>query len=102
MDLGALGPYVGPIFGLLGGAFGTYCSVRKTQTPGERQLMLKSALALWMGLLLLIGLPFVLWRLGTLPAQSYWLSFILFFVLLVPGIVYINRRQAQLRRREHS
>ena len=97
MDAGALGSYLGPIIGVLGGAFGTYCSVKNTETPAERQFMVKSAVAVWVGLLLLGGLPFLLWKLGAIPGWSYWIFVALFFVLLVPSIFYINKRQAQLR-----
>ncbi len=97
MDLGNLGPVLGPILGVLGGAFGTYCSVRNTETATERRFMVKGAVFVWLSGLLLIGLPLVLWTLGVIPAWSYWLSFSLFFVLLVPMILCINRRQAQLR-----
>ena len=102
MDAGAIGSYLGPIIGVLGGAFGTYCSVKNTEAPAERQFMVQFAVAVWVGVLLLAGLPLVLWRLGAIPGWSYWLSFGLFFVLLAPGIFYANKRQAQLRGRIHS
>ena len=97
MDLGNLGPVLGPILGALGGAFGTYCSIKNTETPAERRFMVKASVLIWLSGFLLIGLPLVLWTLGVIPAWSYWLSFSLFFVLLLPMIHYLNRRQSQLR-----
>ena len=97
MDANFFGGLLGPILGLLGGAFGTYCSIKNTETPAERRLMVKGAVLVWLSLCFFIGLPFVLSRLRVIPPWSYWLSFSLFFVLLVPMILCINRRQSKLR-----
>ena len=93
----AFGAILGPIIGVLGGASATYLSVQNTKTPAERQFMRRSAAVMWAGILLLLGLPFLLWKLGAIPGWSYWIFPALFFALLVPSVFYVNRRQAQLR-----
>jgi Ca2+/Na+ antiporter len=102
MDISNFGSILGPIIGVLGGAFGTYCSIKNTETPAERRLMVKGAVLVWLSLCFLAGLPLLLWRLGVIPGWSCWVSFSLFFVLLVPMILYINRRQSQLRSARNS
>lgn len=53
------GAVVGPILGFLGGAFGTYCSIRNTNGPKERAFMVKSAVWTWLFVAVLLGLVLV-------------------------------------------
>lgn len=95
------GGILGSVLGLLGAAFGTWCSIRGTNGPKERAFMVKVAVMTWVFLAALLGLSF---GLGTVLPQPYkpWTTGVL--LLLVPtllvGIPACNRRQAQIRAEE--
>ena len=94
---GMAGGILGATLGLGGGAFGTYCSIRNTRTPAERRFMIRYSVVIWLTVLSLVLLPVALSQFGLIPVWLQWALFGLFFVLLVPSIVWANRHQAVLR-----
>jgi len=95
--IGIIGGIVGSALGILGGLFGTYCSIKNTRTPAERTFMVRASIGMWAVMILLVGLPLVLAIVGVIPRWFYWVAFGLFFVLLGPSIVWLNKKQAALR-----
>lgn len=100
MDTGSIGAIIGPAVGLLGAGFGSYCGIKGTKTPAERRFVVRCAIAMWIAGSLLIGLPLLLSLIDIIPVWSYWMAFALFFILLVPAIFWMNKRQATLRGEE--
>ncbi len=98
MDLEFLNPFVayggailGSCIGLLGGLFGTWCSIRNTQSPAERAFMIRCSIAVWLlvtafvASLLLIPVPY---------NHLLWLPYV---ILLILAIRRLNGVQARLR-----
>jgi Ca2+/Na+ antiporter len=98
--IGIIGGVVGTAVGIAGGVIGVRASVRNTETAAERRFMVRSSAMLVLAMVLLIGVPLALSLAGVLPRWAYWAAFALFFVFLGPAIAYVNRRQAELRRRD--
>ena len=94
---GMAGGILGATLRLGGGAFGTYCSIRNTRTAAERRFMIRYSVVIWLTVLSLVLLPVALSQFGLIPVWLQWALFGLFFVLLVPSIVWANRHQAVLR-----
>jgi RNA polymerase sigma factor (sigma-70 family) len=94
---GLTGAILGPIVGLLGGIFGSWCSIKNTKSPRERWFMIKMTILLWVLLTLLIGTPLVLMLSGATPRSSYWICFTAFFVVLVPLIFWGNAHQRKIQ-----
>lgn len=94
MDYGLLGGIIGSAFGLAGGVFGTYHSIKNTRGPMERGFMIRAALVVWLALLLFLA--------GLLILPDAFRPFLwgIWGVLLVWGILFINRRQERIRRQE--
>jgi hypothetical protein len=91
---GIVGGVLGTLLGLGGGAFGTYCSIRNTRTAAERRFMIRVSVVIWLAVILLVLLPVTLSQFGLIPVWLQWALFGLFFVMLVPSIVWTNRHQA--------
>ena len=94
---GLTGAILGPILGVLGGILGSWCSIKNTKSPRERRFMIKMTILLWVLLTLLIGIPLVLMLSGAVPRSSYWVCFVVFFVVLVPLIFWANAHQRQIQ-----
>ena len=94
---GAVGGILGTLVGLGGGAFGTYCSIKNTKTPAERRFMIRYSVAIWLAVVSLVLVPVALSQFGLIPVWLQWALFALFFALLVPSILWLNRHQAHLR-----
>ena len=93
LTAGVVGAILGPILGLLGGVFGSWCSIRNTHSPRERRFMVRMTVLLWTLLTALIGVPLALALAGLIPKWVYWSCWGVFFVGLLPLIVWANRRQ---------
>jgi hypothetical protein len=91
-----VGGLLGPLLGVLGGAVGTYFTVRNTEGPRERAFTIKGAVVCWvlvalflMGALLMPGrVRFALW--------------VAYAMLLGVGIRWWNMTQCRIRREEAS
>jgi hypothetical protein len=94
---GISGAVLGPIVGLLGGIFGTWMSIKNTSSARERRFVITMSIAVWFALVLLIAVPLVLALTGVIPKWSYWPFSVLFFVLLIPSIVWGNAKQKQIQ-----
>ncbi len=101
------GAVLGPIIGVLGGLFGSWMSVKHTKSPRERQFMLKTTLLIWTELIVLLsvlGLLLILARRDIVPKKVFWTVFAVamtaHFVLLVPAIIWVNRRQRRIQKEE--
>jgi len=97
---GLAGAILGPLLGLFGGIIGSWAGITNTKSPRERAFMIKLAIAGWVVLLLLIGVPLVLMLMGVLPRWAYWTSFAVFFVLLLPAITWSNARQRRIQQED--
>jgi hypothetical protein len=95
------GGVIGSLGGVLGGVFGTYCSIRNTSGPRERAFMVKAAIWTWVFIAVVLGSMFG--ARYVLPDHYNLLAF-LPMLLMVPalfiGIPMCNRRQAQIRAEE--
>jgi hypothetical protein len=80
----------------LGGAIGTYFSVKNTFGPRERTFMVKVAVVAWVAIT-----AFVLGLL-TLPRPFNMLLWIPYLIALPLGILWCNRRQQLIRSEESA
>ena len=94
--LGWGGAILGSVIGITGGIFGTWASIRHTQSPAERVLMIRCAIGTW----LFVG-AFLL-GLFLIPSPYNYLLWIPYPILLILGIRWMNARQAELRTRRNK
>jgi len=97
---GLSGAVLGPLIGVLGGIFGTWMSIKHTKSARERRFMVIMGIACWVALVLLIAVPLVLSLTGVIAQWAFWPFFGLFFVLLLPSIIWSNARQRQIQKEE--
>ncbi len=94
MDIGIVTGVTGGIIGVLGGAVGTFFSIKNTCGPRERAFMVRSAVVCWLGITLFLGLMFLL-------SNPYrFLLWIPYAILLPLAVVYGNRTQQRIRLEE--
>src|SRR4030095_8219268 len=98
MDLGfpeQIGIYGGAIMGscigVLGGAVGTWCSIRNTRTPAERAFMIRCSIAAWLLVTAFVAGLFLI------PVPYNHLLWFPYVILLILAICWMNGVQAQLR-----
>lgn len=94
MDAGLIGGLLGAVLGILGGAFGTYCSIRNTRGPLERAFMVKASVMVWVGVTIFLALLLLL------PRPYNHLMWIIYGIALPLGIIRINKTLAAIRARE--
>jgi len=94
---GLTGAVLGPLFGLLGGIFGTWMSIKNTKSARERRFVITMSIVVWLALVLLGAIPLALAITGLISKWSCWPFFTLFFILLIPSIVWGNARQRQIQ-----
>jgi uncharacterized membrane protein len=92
--IGLIGGIGGSVLGVLGGAIGTYFSVKNTAGPRERAFMIRAAALCWVAVATFLA---ALWW-TPLPYQL-WL-WALYGISLPLAIRAGNRRQEQIRREE--
>lgn len=97
---GLTGAVLGPIVGVLGGLFGTWVSIKNTKSARERRFMITIGIIGWLVLILLIAVPLILAVTGVIPRWACWPFFAVFFVLLLPSIIWGNARQRQIQIQE--
>jgi hypothetical protein len=96
MDAGLIGGLIGGVLGLLGGAVGTYFSIKNTTGPRERMFMVQVAIVAWIGVS-----AFVLGLL-MLPQPYNFLLWVPYGIALPLGILWSNRRQRVIRSEEEA
>ena len=84
---------IGCVLGILGGAVGTYFSVRNTNCPRERRFAIRASILVWLAL----GLTAL--AVIYLPTLRPW-AWVPICVLAVAGIPLVNRRQRMIRQEE--
>lgn len=94
MNPGMTGAIIGGVGGLAGGIIGTWFSIRNTNGPRERAFTIRMSALTLCSVLLFLTLLFAL------PRSLNWLLWGPYMLLLVIGISYWNRRQAQIRKAE--
>jgi hypothetical protein len=88
---GWIGGIGGGLIGVLGGVLGTWMSFRATQSPAERAVLWRWAIACWVSVVLFCVLGM------TLPEPYNWLIWLPYPVLLCVGILCANRALARAR-----
>jgi hypothetical protein len=96
MDAGTMGGVIGGLLGIMGGAFGTYFSVKNTLGPRERAFMVRAAIVTWIAITAFLALLFIL------PSPYRWLIWIPYVIVLPIAIVKLNRKQQEIRLSEHQ
>ena len=105
LALGSLGAVLGPVIGLLGGAFGAWASIHHTKSSRERQFMVRMNVLVWgyVGLffLALFGLVFLGRRFAATQPVAYGCVIGLVALVYAAGllllVVWSNRRQRQIQ-----
>jgi hypothetical protein len=94
--LGWGGAILGSTIGVLGGIFGTWMSVHNTQAPAERAFAIRCAIGTW----LFVG-AFLL-GLFLIPSPYNYLLWIPYPILLILGILWMNAKQAAMRKTDQA
>jgi hypothetical protein len=92
--IGIVGGIAGGFLGLLGGAFGTYCTLRSAKGPRERAFLVKASVVCWV---LVLGFVAGMLLMPTWHKHLLWAPYAL---LLTVGIRYVNNHQQRIRREE--
>ena len=82
------------LIALAGGIVGTYFSIKNTNGPRERSFMIKAGVVCLAGVLIFLGLLFLL------PKSYRWFIWIPYAILLAFGILYGNKAQQKIRDQE--
>lgn len=94
MDAGLIGGLVGGGLGVVGGAIGTYFSIKNTLGPRERSFMVKVSVIAWVAItVFLIGLLM-------LPKPYNFLLWAPYGIALPLSIRWCNQRQLNIRAAE--
>ena len=96
MDAGLAGGIIGGAFGILGGVIGTFFSLKNTQSPRERQFMIRVAVGTWLCVTLFLVLLLLL------PSPYRWLMWIPYAIVLPLAIISLNRKQRAIRANEQQ
>jgi hypothetical protein len=94
MNPGVIGGIFGGTAGFLGGAIGTYFSIKNTSGPRERAFMIRFAIVVW------VAVTAFLFGLLALPRPFNFLLWLPYAILLPIAIVWCNRRQSRIRSEE--
>lgn len=90
MHPGMVGAIIGTVLGVLGGAIGTYVSLRNARSEKERRFLICCAVAMTAGISLFLGLLFMV------PADYRFLVWIPYAVILPASIRFANSAHAKL------
>ena len=91
MDFGLMGGIIGSGLGVLGGAIGTYFSIKNTFGPRERAFMIRISILIWV---LVTAFVCGLWA---LPRPFNLLLWVPYGIGLPLAILWCNRRQNAIR-----
>ena len=96
MNIGIIGGIIGGGLGLMGGIFGTYCSIKNTNGPKEKAFMIKASVIGWIGIIVFLILMFLLSN----PYRFYlWIPY---GIILPVAIIKGNKIQAKIRQEESN
>jgi hypothetical protein len=96
VEVGLIGGLIGGGIGLVGGAVGTYFSIKNTLGPRERSFMIRVSAIAWVLItLFLVGLM-------TLPKPYNFLLWVPYGIALPLSIRWCNRRQLAVRADERA
>lgn len=93
---GLIGGIAGGAIGLMGGAIGTYFSIKNVRTEAERRFMIRCAVAMWIGLVGFVILPACLVVAKLVPSWAAWCLWLPFMLIAIRMIPRLNRRAAEL------
>ena len=96
MNTGLIGGLAGGFLGLVGGAVGTYFSIKNTRGPRERSFMVKVSTIAW------VAITAFLAGLLALPKPYNLLLWAPYGIALPLGIHWCNRRQMKIRAEESA
>lgn len=88
------GGILGGVLGLLGGAVGTYFSIKNTNGPMEKSFMVKCAVITWIAIAIFLALMIIL------PSPYRFVLWVPYGIILPFGIRYGNRKQQEIREYE--
>lgn len=91
---GWIGGILGAVLGTLGGAVGTYFSIKNTKGPRERAFMVRCAVIAWIAIFVFVGL------LVLIPSPYRFLLWVPYGVVLPLAIRFCNRKQEAIRKAE--
>ena len=94
MDPGIAGGLIGGGLGVIGGAIGTYASIKNTFGPRERRYMIRVSVVGWIAITLFVLLLLVL------PNPYRFFLWIPYAVGLPSAIISCNRKQRAIRAKE--
>ena len=94
--MGIIGGSIGALVGIIGGMIGTYFSIKKTNGPKERQLIIRFSTILW-GAMVPVGLLAYM-----LPANYTFLAFMPIWIALPFLIRYWNKKLQAVRLEESN
>ena len=94
MNIGTIGGIVGGALGLMGGIFGTYCSIKNTNGPKEKTFMIKASIITWIGIILFLALMFLL------PNPYRFYLWIPYGIVLPIAIIKGNKIQQKIKKEE--
>lgn len=91
LSAGWIGGVAGVLIGILGGVFGTYCSVKNTKSPAERAFAIRASVLCWIGVAIFVLAMWLIpvpWKFGLIPVYIVGLFF---------SIRAWNKRQSAIR-----
>ena len=89
-----VGAILGSVLGIIGGVIGAYFSIKNTNGPKEKSFMRKSAIVSGLAIILFLFLFFII------PFPYRFLLFVPYGIILPIGIIYLNRKQQEIRKSE--
>ncbi len=94
MNAGLIGGILRVIIGTIGGAVGTFFSIKNTNGPKEKAFMIKCAVVGWIAIIVFISLLLLL------PKPYNFLLWIPYGIALPLSIIYLNKKQNSIRETE--
>lgn len=89
-----IGAIMGGVVGVLGGATGVYFSIKNTNGPKEKSFIIKIAIISCLAIMLFLLFFFVI------PFPYGFILFVPYGIVLPIGIIYLNRKQQEIRKSE--
>ena len=93
-----LGGSIGIIFSLFSGTIITYIAILKASSNLKRKLLIKTAVFVWLGIVIFLAVPLWFSYNKLLPEWTYWVgvgSFLLFFIPFISN--YYKKREISIK-----